>query len=353
MTAIVHPGRALRDLAEHLDISPGRLVVQGLLLVAGVVALYVIAPELVDLFSVAPVVLGLDWVWLGLMVVTEAGSLVALALLVRTLLPRAVSWVDVLLAQLSANAASLAVPGGAAVGAAVSGRLFARSGVKPGDVAAALTASSLLSTLTIAALAPVAGGLALLHAELPPRLALAVLLGAALAVALLVVAVLLLTTDWPLRAWAALARRLDTGQLRPLHHPLDVTLTDLRRNRRDLRARLGDRWPSALGFATANWLLDFATLALALAAVGADVALGLALLAFVAAAVLRMIPITPGGLGFVEGGITSVLTIAGLPALAALVVALAYRAASLWLPLPAGAVAYAVHRRRHPVDARR
>ncbi|MGH9032496.1 MAG: hypothetical protein ACRDZV_10245, partial [Acidimicrobiia bacterium] len=128
MTAIVHPGRALRDLAEHLDISPGRLVVQGLLLVAGVVALYVIAPELVDLFSVAPVVLGLDWVWLGLMVVTEAGSLVALALLVRTLLPRAVSWVDVLLAQLSANAASLAVPGGAAVGAAVSGRLFVRSG---------------------------------------------------------------------------------------------------------------------------------------------------------------------------------------------------------------------------------
>ncbi|MGH2783323.1 MAG: flippase-like domain-containing protein, partial [Thermoleophilaceae bacterium] len=279
--------------------------------------------------------------------------LVALALLVRTLLPRAVSWVDVLLAQLSANAASLAVPGGAAVGAAVSGRLFVRSGVKPGDVAAALTASSLLSTLTIAALAPVAGGLALLHAELPPRLALAVLLGAALAVALLVVAVLLLTTDWPLRAWAALARRLDTVLLRPLHHPLDVTLTDLRRNRRDLRARLGDRWPSALGFATANWLLDFATLALALAAVGADVALGLALLAFVAAAVLRMIPITPGGLGFVEGGITSVLTIAGLPALAALVVALAYRAASLWLPLPAGAVAYAVHRRRHPVDARR
>ena len=177
--------------------------------------------------------------------------------------------------------------------------------------------------------------------------------GAALAVALLVAAVLLLTTDWPLRAWAAFARRLDTMLLRRVHHPLGITLTDLRRNRRDLRARLGDRWPSALGFATANWLLDFATLALALTAVGADVALGLARLAFVVAAVLRMIPITPGGLGFVEGGLTSVLTLAGVPALAALVVALAYRAASLWLPLPVGAVAYVVHRRRHPLDARR
>jgi hypothetical protein len=349
----LHPGRALRDLAEHLDLSPGRLVVQALLLVAGVVALYVIAPELVDLFSVAPVVLGLDWIWLTLMVVTEGASLVALAFLVRVLLPRTVSWVDVLLAQLAANAASLAVPGGAAVGATVSGRLLVRSGVKTADTAAALTASSLLSTLTIAALAPIAGGLALIRAELPAPLTLAVLVGAALAVALLVAAVLLLTTDWPLRASVAVARGLDTVLLRRLHHPLDVTLADLRRNRRDLRARLGDRWPSALGFSTANWLLDFATLALALTAVGADVAFGLALLAFVAAAVLRMIPITPGGLGFVEGGLTSVLTLAGLPALTALVVALAYRAATLWLPLPAGAVAYVVHRRRHPLDARR
>ena len=148
MAASIHPGRALRDLAEHLDISPGRLVLQGVLLVAGVVALYVVAPELVELFSVAPVVLGLDWVWLGLMVGTEVTSLVALAFLVRTLLPTAVSRIDVLLAQLAANAASLAVPGGAAVGATVSGRLLVRSGAETGDAAAALAASSLLSTLT-------------------------------------------------------------------------------------------------------------------------------------------------------------------------------------------------------------
>jgi uncharacterized protein (TIRG00374 family) len=352
VTAAAHPGRVLRDLAGRVGVSPGRLVVQGFLLGGGLVALYVLAPELVEFFSVAPAILELDWRWLGLMIVTQAVSLVALALLVRVLLPRAASWLDVLLVQLSANAASLAVPGGAAVGAAVSGRLWVRSGIKTGDAAAALTASSLLSTLTIAALAPVGGALALVDADPRRPLELAVLIGSALAVALVVASVLLLTTEWPLRAWAAAMQAIDVVVLRRLGHPLEVTVADLRRNRARLRARLGDNWVRALCYSSANWLFDFATLGLALTAIGSDLWLGDALLAFVTAAVLRMVPITPGGLGFVEGGLASMLALAGLPGLEALVVALAYRAASFWLPVPAGMVAYAIHRRRHPVPRR-
>jgi uncharacterized protein (TIRG00374 family) len=352
VAALAHPGRALRAVADRTGVSPARLAVQGLLLCVGLVALYVLAPELVDFFSVAPAILTLHWAWLGLMVVTHAASLVALALLFRALLPGVVSWVDVVLAQLSGNAASLAVPGGAPVGAAVAGRLLVRSGIRAGDAAAALTASSVLSTLTIAALVPIAGGLALIDAHLPPPFELAVLIATAVAVALVVGGLVLLTTDWPLRTWAALTRRVDVIFLRRAGHPLDVSVGDLRRNRRQLRERLGDNWKRALAYATANWLLDFGTLALALAAVGADISLGVALVAFVSAAVLRMIPITPGGLGFVEGGLASVLTIAGLAALGALVVALAYRAVTLWLSLPVGAVAYVTHRHRHPASAR-
>lgn len=351
MAAVVHPGRALRELADRIGVSPARLVLQAVMLLAGAVALYVLAPEVVAWLSAAPAILQLHWVWLGLMVVTQAGSLVALALLFRALVPRALAFVDVLLVLLTANAAALAVPGGAAVGAAVAGRLFVRSGLKPGDTASALTASGFLSTLTIAALTPVAGALAVLDVRLPRPLAISVLVGTVLGAGVLAASVLLLTTEWPLRLWVAFTRGLDALLLRHLRRPLAVRLADVKRNRRDLRDRLGDNWARALGWASANWLFDFASLALALAAVGADLSLGVALLAFVAAAVLRMIPITPAGLGFVEGGLTSLLTIAGLPALEALVVALAYRAVSFWLPLPAGAVAYVVHRRRHPLPA--
>ena len=53
-----------------------------------------------------------------------------------------------------------------------------------------------------------------------------------------------------------------------------------------------------------------------------------------------MIPITPGGLGFVEAGLTGTLTLAGVPAGEAPLTALVYRLASYWLPILAGLVAY-------------
>jgi uncharacterized protein (TIRG00374 family) len=60
-----------------------------------------------------------------------------------------------------------------------------------------------------------------------------------------------------------------------------------------------------------------------------------------------MIPITPGGLGFVEAGLTSMLVLAGVPAGAASLAVLAYRLVSYWLPLAAGAIAAVMFNRRY------
>ncbi len=59
-----------------------------------------------------------------------------------------------------------------------------------------------------------------------------------------------------------------------------------------------------------------------------------------------MIPLTPGGLGFVEAGLTGMLALAGVGGAAAAVATLAYRLISFWLPIPAGAVAYGLFWRR-------
>jgi hypothetical protein len=61
-----------------------------------------------------------------------------------------------------------------------------------------------------------------------------------------------------------------------------------------------------------------------------------------------MIPLTPGGLGFVEAGLTGMLALADVAASAAVVATLAYRLVSFWLPIPAGALAYGLFRRRYP-----
>ena len=64
-----------------------------------------------------------------------------------------------------------------------------------------------------------------------------------------------------------------------------------------------------------------------------------------------MIPFTPGGLGFVEAGLTGLLALAGIAAGAAALATLAYRLVSYWLPLPAGPIAVIIHRRLYPSSA--
>ena len=63
-----------------------------------------------------------------------------------------------------------------------------------------------------------------------------------------------------------------------------------------------------------RWAFDYATLLAALAAVGSTPRPALVLLAFCAAQVLAQIPVTPGGLGFVEAGLTAMLALAGVGA---------------------------------------
>jgi hypothetical protein len=94
-------------------------------------------------------------------------------------------------------------------------------------------------------------------------------------------------------------------------------------------------------------MLDYMVLVVALLAVGAEPRPSLVLVAFAGSAVLGMIPITPGGLGFVEFGLVAMLTIAGIPGPTATLATLAYRLFQFWLPIPMGAIAYFVFRRQY------
>jgi uncharacterized protein (TIRG00374 family) len=130
--------------------------------------------------------------------------------------------------------------------------------------------------------------------------------------------------------------------------PSSTSMADrLLESRNVVRSSLSASWRVALPASFGNQLFDFLALETSLLAVGAHVNLILVLLAFVAASALAMIPITPGGLGFVEAGLTGVLALAGVSADHAVLATLLYRLFSYWLPLPAGLVASILFSRRH------
>jgi uncharacterized protein (TIRG00374 family) len=64
------------------------------------------------------------------------------------------------------------------------------------------------------------------------------------------------------------------------------------------------------------------------------------LLAYVLSLALALVPVTPGGLGFVEAGLTSILVLAGVSSDQAVLGTLLYRLFSFWLPIPLGVLAW-------------
>ena len=108
-----------------------------------------------------------------------------------------------------------------------------------------------------------------------------------------------------------------------------------------IRTTLGGRWKAAVAAAAANTGFDYLALLFALRAVGANPQPSLVVLAYTAAELLALLPFTPGGLGFVEAGLTTLLVFAGVTAQQAVVGTLLYRLVSFWLPIPIGALAWA------------
>jgi uncharacterized membrane protein YbhN (UPF0104 family) len=95
-------------------------------------------------------------------------------------------------------------------------------------------------------------------------------------------------------------------------------------------------WGAAAGFSLLNWLADCLCLVAAAAAVGTAVPWRGLLLAYGAAQVAANLPVTPGGLGVVEGSLTVALVAYGGPTEAMVAAVVLYRIISFWAALPVG-----------------
>jgi uncharacterized protein (TIRG00374 family) len=319
--------------------------VLGLALTA--LVLYGVAPAVVDVLGgwhdldrVSPA-----W-WIAVVLTQVAGwgclwALQRLSLQRPPLLPVATS-------QLASGALGRVIPGGAAAAAALQYRMLAQAGLARTTVATGLTAGSLLLLLALSALPVLAVPALIAGRRIPTGLLEAGGLALAIFFCLFALCALLMVSDRAVR-WVGGAIATVLRRVRPRTPPPKKLPERLMAERDLVRRTLGRRWPEALAAAEGRWLLDFLTLLAALEAVDARPRLSLALLAYCAAQLLAQVPVTPGGLGVVEAGLTGTLALAGVPAGAAAVATLAYRLVSYWLPLPAGAVAWLVHRRRYGV----
>jgi uncharacterized protein (TIRG00374 family) len=332
---------------EHVQApSPERRYARtALAVLATGVSLYLLLPSLAAVFAATGSLSHLKWYWAAAALIAEAGGFVCIWQLDRIAL-RTRQWFSVACAQLTGNAVGRVVPGGAATATTVAVAMARKAGIDSSEAAAGFTASTTIQIATwlglpLFALPAIAGG-----ASVPRSLAYAAYLGLAVFALLVAGGAIAFTTDRPLALFGRGLQWVLNKTVRR-RRPVSGLPEMLIEQRNFVRSTLGRRWGAALTASVGATGLDYAALLLTLLAVGTRPHASLILLAYTAAKLLALLPFTPGGLGFVEAGLVGGLTLAGVSPEDATVATFAYRLASFWLPIPAGAGAYVLFRRRY------
>jgi uncharacterized protein (TIRG00374 family) len=309
-------------------------------------ALYVVLPSLTRVVGAWPELARLSPLWLVGGLLAEVASF-ACAFALQRLVLRTKKWFAVVSAGLAGNTVSSVLPGGAAAGAAVQFRMLATAGIDADDAAGGMTASSLLGVggllaLPIFILPVIVGG-----ATVSPGLVHTAVLGLAGFVLFIMCGIVAMATDRPLIVVGRLAQRVWN---RVMRHRAKISGLDQRllRQRDDIRSTLGQNWRRAVILSGGRIGCDYLCLLGCLRATGTSARPSLVLLAYAAAGIVALIPLTPGGLGVVEASLSGLLVLAGVRAGDAFLATLAYRLASYWLPLVTGSIAYLLFRRRYP-----
>jgi putative heme transporter len=256
-------------------------------------------------------------------------------------------------ANLSSTAVANTVPGGGAIGVGVTMTMQRTWGIPLSDTALAIVVSGVWNNFVKLGLPVVALALLAVSGQTSTGLLAAALVGlAVLAVAVGLFALLLRSERMAARLGGGLGRFVSSLR-RPFRKgPVEGWDRRAVTFRAEVVVLLERRWLRITVFALISHLSLFAVLLVALRHVGvsnAEVSWQEALAAFAFVRLLSAVPVTPGGLGFVELGLTASLG-SGLPdttksQIAAAV--LVFRALTWLLPVPLGAGTWLFWRANH------
>lgn len=308
------------------------------LVAVALLAEYLVVPELIgaskDLSLLGRIQIG----WAVSSLALEALSLFCYGLLTRALLPAdgrpGIS--TLFRIDLAAAAVAHVVPAGTLGSAGIGYRLFTAEGISPVDTGVMMASKGLGSTLVLNVLLWISLVVSIPLAGFHPIYVTVAVLGAVLLLAVTVLVVgITRGTERVSRVVGALGR----------HNPrLRERLEQAVRQAADSMATLGrDRRTLAAGllWASLNWLLDAAALWCFVAAFGRYVDPFELFAAYGIANVAGAIPVTPAGLGVVDSIAPLLLVSFGVTRNVATLGVLGWRLVNFWMPIPAGALAYA------------
>ncbi|MCA1782176.1 MAG: flippase-like domain-containing protein [Intrasporangiaceae bacterium] len=222
------------------------------------------------------------------------------------------------------------LPGGGLTGNAVAVRRLSAQGLNGPSATAAVALTATISLSTIAGLGSAGIVTAFLAGDLP-TFALVIALPVLVALVALVATVVAV-----LHSPSAGDRAV--GLLGKLHHRLREHGDEWRDSLRDVTEDppTPKQLSRIVGWALCKWSADIGSLALVFFALGTTPRITALLVGFGVTQLATAIPVTPGGVGFVESGMVGAFVALGYPATLATSVVVVYRVLETWLPALAG-----------------
>ena len=315
--------------------------VASLALVAGI--FFFAFPQIADLSEVWKVIAAMTPIEIGTLLIAALWNIATYWLVLMASLPGSNVWQTMKVNQASTAVANT-IPGGGALGVGVTFNMYASYGFSPGEIGLSVLVSGIWNNFMKLGMPVVALALLAIQGNVSGSLAIAGVVGiVTLIVAIGLFGAVLSSERLAGRVGGWLARVV--GRLRRLvrKDPHTDLAESTVRFRRDAIGLLRHRWLALTITSLVSHLSLFFVLLVALRHVGVpeqEVGAIEALAAFAFVRLISALPITPGGLGVVELGLTAALITAGGPEPEVVAAVLVYRALTYVLPIPFGIILY-------------
>jgi uncharacterized protein (TIRG00374 family) len=329
--------------------SRTRLVVQAVLSLVLVVAIFYFLRRKIDPAQTWAAITAMTWPELTTLGVLAAWNLCTYAFVWMTVTPGLSFWRAMAMTQ-ATTAVANTVPAGSAIGIGMTYTMLGSWGYSRSRSTTAVLVSGVWNSFIKLGLPVLALALVALQGGATGGRILAALLGIAGLVAAIVVFALLLRSENQARRFGLLAGRLASRLLRLVGRPpvagWELATVKFRARTIGLVER---RWVAITATSLVSHLSLYLVLLVALRDVGvsdAEVSWAQVLAVFAFARLATAIPLTPGGLGFVEGVLVTGLVGAGGDPEEVAAAVVVYRALTWALPILVGVGCYLWWRRR-------
>jgi uncharacterized protein (TIRG00374 family) len=337
-----------------------RLVVQAVVSLVLVVAIFYFLRRKIDPVQTWAAITAMTWPELVILGLLAVWNLCTYAFVWMAVTPGLGFWRAMAMTQ-ATTAVANTVPGGSAIGVGMTYSMLGSWSYSRSRTTTAVLVSGVWNSFIKLGMPVLALALVALQGDAPGRRVVAALVGIAGLVAAVVVFALLLRSENQARRFGLLAGRVASRLLRLVGRPpvAGWELATVKFRSRTI-GLVEHRWRSITATSLVSHLSLYLVLLVALRDVGvsdAEVSWAQVLAVFAFARLATAIPLTPGGLGFVEGVLVTGLVGAGGDPDEVAAAVVVYRALTWALPILVGIGCYLWWRRRSwtaaPQDARR